>query len=120
MDWIDINERQPEDGQGVLGYDPDLFLPRLFKAPFDWQSFGVTHWMPVPPPPRKVRWMPKVGESFYYIGRDGIPIEITSHVDDFMILHYRAFAGLYRTFAEAEKMAAKIRIFVTDEIGEVE
>jgi len=71
MDWIDINERTPEDGQVVLTYfgeltdpieisiyknlegtDDEIFGKNLFRNHRGWLTDDVTHWMPLPDPPR--------------------------------------------------------------------
>lgn len=62
--WIPITERLPEDGTDILAYMSDEFESRIFPANYDhgiWfdcifnvsQSI-VTHWMPLPEPPKEV------------------------------------------------------------------
>jgi hypothetical protein len=56
-DWIPVQERLPEDGVRVLGYDGDrVFEAEVFEGQWIWVSnkahgWIVTHWMPLPPPP---------------------------------------------------------------------
>jgi hypothetical protein len=71
MDWIDINERTPEDGQKVLTYfkeldnnpieiasyknlegtEDEIFGKNLFYNKNGYLTDDVTHWMPLPEPP---------------------------------------------------------------------
>lgn len=72
MEWIACSERMPEEGQRVLVADdrPPVsmvvaygvmargILPGLAPGSFVWYEtwsdeivWGVTHWMPLPPPP---------------------------------------------------------------------
>lgn len=72
MNWVSVNERLPEDGQGVLVYlavDGIFTRKGLEIGHYDtsephfsggwWVGDGiwldnenlVTHWMPLPPPP---------------------------------------------------------------------
>lgn len=68
MDWIDVNERLPEEGQLVLAYCGRMLsiqVVRLIDYSLPWrkkkmiwqsiftnrQDIKVTHWMPLPEPP---------------------------------------------------------------------
>lgn len=64
--WIPVTERLPEDGKYVLCFmrDEELTLFRILKwGSVDWRwdddcewhyETDVTHWMPLPEPPKEV------------------------------------------------------------------
>ena len=63
--WVSVDERLPEAGQEVITVHPDIFkrptafgesqiyVIRQLVTPegVRWADAGVTHWMPLPPPP---------------------------------------------------------------------
>ena len=61
--WISVSERLPENGSNVLGYSYDEDGSRIFPANYDngwWHDcffniriITVTHWMPLPEPPKE-------------------------------------------------------------------
>ncbi len=64
MEWIDVNDELPEEGEHVLTYIKDgfyavdyLIISPVPPAPYVWgcQLYDewevVTHWMPLPFPP---------------------------------------------------------------------
>jgi hypothetical protein len=74
--WVSIAERLPGDGETVLAYEPDRRWGQVYQATF-WKDFQagdgdsrfdprgdgarflhddkITHWMPLPKPPRTRR-----------------------------------------------------------------
>ena len=58
MKWIPVTERLPEYGQEVIVCSHRTVLPLVFTTNFwdaehdNWQ--GITHWMPLPEPPKEV------------------------------------------------------------------
>jgi len=142
-EWIDINERKPELGKSVLvNTKRTLFsVAVMYLAnPLDSDEFVwcfesgresfvfdfISHWMPLPEPPKKVRWKPKDGEACWVIeseihGGDECRVFCKSWLSISTISHsIRDFLGVYRTKEEAEVMREKIAAFVSKEIGEVE
>lgn len=54
--WISTKERLPKDGKRVLVYSPDYedkLRIRIFDGRFVKVIAGVTHWMPLPEPPKE-------------------------------------------------------------------
>lgn len=71
MDWIKIEDQVPEDGQVVITYfdllnnkieiaiyknlvgtEDKMFGHNLFYNKSGWLTDDVTHWMPLPDPPK--------------------------------------------------------------------
>lgn len=121
MTWIDINERKPEEGQAVLKFcwsikdaKPVILVGEVGET--------CTHWMPLPEPPKKIRWTPKDGEEWFSIKLNGELIHFisTAPLMGYQLTNDWKFLGVYRTREEAKIMRDKIARFVSDEIGEVE
>ena len=61
--WIPVTDRLPDDYSDVLAYKKDEYESRIFPAHYDhgiWYDCilhanisTVTHWMPVPEPPKE-------------------------------------------------------------------
>jgi len=52
--WIPVSEKLPNDWQNVLAYSDAIHTAIYFKKDFVGSAGylpGVTHWMPLPPPP---------------------------------------------------------------------
>ncbi len=118
MDWIDINERKPENDTKILAFYPED------KSISTWIWFsgdtGISHWMPIKfPLSKKVRWkVPSEGSEYYFIDIYG---EVKRRVwDNDDPTFYRKFLGVYPTEKEAIQMAQKIRRFVISQIGEID
>jgi Protein of unknown function (DUF551) len=56
--WININEKKPYPGAIVLAYtDADRIVVRKFcKYKFSEMTDKVTHWMPLPNPPKDAHY----------------------------------------------------------------
>ena len=66
MKWISVEERLPEPEQYVIGYchgyplnyvsmirhNPNLRGSKFWNDSIDRQANGVSHWMPLPEPPK--------------------------------------------------------------------
>ncbi|MBQ7737014.1 MAG: DUF551 domain-containing protein [Oscillospiraceae bacterium] len=52
--WISVAERLPEDGEYVLAYSESDGL-MLVEARHRFSAWEVTHWMPLPEPPKEER-----------------------------------------------------------------
>jgi len=127
-DWININKQKPKEGQCCLVYCPEETTIKYGTAIYSstWTS-EFTHWMPLPEPPRKVRWLPQKGEEYFLINGEGsIRKEDWGRTQNYGFFFggiggtYREFLGVYRTEKEAKVMRKKIKNFVTQEIGECE
>jgi hypothetical protein len=61
-EWISVKDRLPENGQRVLCYNKYMYVKDydcvFYDGDFNWtgsrigQIEGVTHWMPLPKPPK--------------------------------------------------------------------
>jgi hypothetical protein len=61
MKWIPVTERLPEYEEPVMGWDEELrdmgiinFVYGQFLDIIDMSEVNVTHWMPLPEPPKEV------------------------------------------------------------------
>lgn len=56
--WIPVTERLPERGQEVIVYSGGVLSPTVFAYHFWNECFDswarITHWMPLPEPPKEV------------------------------------------------------------------
>lgn len=58
QNWIPVTERLPEHGQEVIVYSGNILKPTVFAYQFwnpkydSWKH--ITHWMPLPEPPKEV------------------------------------------------------------------
>lgn len=59
--WISVKDRLPEEYETVLAYDGDCVEPSVFYGDYGFYELdkyeadplcGVTHWMPLPEPPK--------------------------------------------------------------------
>jgi hypothetical protein len=52
MVWVNVSERLPEQGERAILFSPEygIFTETEFTQLADW--WGVTHWMPLPEPPK--------------------------------------------------------------------
>ena len=55
--WIPVTERLPEKGKRVVAYKGYTFLAKIvgnqwFDVEWNCYRYGVTHWMPLPEPPK--------------------------------------------------------------------
>lgn len=60
-EWISVEERLPEVGTRVVGYDYESNVRCYFITEDRWwidegwntaKGWGITHWMPLPMPPK--------------------------------------------------------------------
>jgi hypothetical protein len=56
-EWISVNDRLPEKNQLVLIYAPDTDQLKIRIGLFDkeiniYHNLGITHWQPLPEPPK--------------------------------------------------------------------
>lgn len=62
MNWINFDEVKPADGQWVLSIDSEGEMETMYYDK-DWENclckyggnlktFNITHWMPLPEPPK--------------------------------------------------------------------
>ena len=61
-DWISVEDRLPKEHQGVIAFakhscfEPMRHIGYYCKSNFvfpDWDMWTVTHWMPLPAPPKE-------------------------------------------------------------------
>lgn len=61
QEWISVEERLPEVGTRVVGYDYESNVRCYFITEGRWwiddgwntaKGWGITHWMPLPEPPK--------------------------------------------------------------------
>ena len=50
--WIPVSERLPEKNNEVLVYDGKFVFSKSFLDVSYVSKYGVTHWMPLPQPPK--------------------------------------------------------------------
>lgn len=50
--WIPVTERLPENGKYVLAYSADYDYTTV-EARHKFEVFQITHWMPLPEPPKE-------------------------------------------------------------------
>lgn len=59
MEWISVNDRLPEYERPVLGYDSEIEMVDIVNYisgkffDLDGIQTDVTHWMPLPEPPKE-------------------------------------------------------------------
>lgn len=62
QEWISVEDRLPEVGTMVVGYDYESNVRCYFITEERWwiddgwntaKGWGITHWMPLPPPPKE-------------------------------------------------------------------
>lgn len=59
MNWINVNDRLPEEGQRILIWDNEgVDTANYTEGQFEWQGLrlsegSVTHWMHLPQPPNE-------------------------------------------------------------------
>ena len=53
-EWVSVEERLPEPTHCVLVYTTDYSIEvDAIGSDGEWMSYEVTHWMPLPAPPKK-------------------------------------------------------------------
>lgn len=58
-EWIDVNERLPNDDERVLTFSKSLSYSTLGGIAVQWgwcckkKSTDISHWMPLPEPPKE-------------------------------------------------------------------
>ena len=61
QDWIPVTERMPDDGETVLTYKNGIIEVQMYEkmrngwlsGNWFWSMATVTHWMPLPEPPKE-------------------------------------------------------------------
>ena len=57
--WIPVTERLPENGEYVLAYSADDGFATV-EARHKFEVFQITHWMPLPEPPKEEDYAEKM------------------------------------------------------------
>ena len=53
MEWISVEDRLPESlGEMLLVIDSNKNVETYYYEPSVWSAWRITHWMPLPEPPK--------------------------------------------------------------------
>lgn len=125
-EWISVSEKLPPENHSVLVWTESNDTYMAFLMDRDFHRSGdcsmldnVLFWQPLPPPPKKKRWMPKEGERFFHITSYGTEYSYWRLDIKEKRERIRECFGVYKTEQEAQEMLDKIKAFVTEQIGEV-